>query len=103
MNSVIFRVILRPQAKRDLRKIWLKIARENLSAADRFLAKIDGRVLSLTEFPERGAVRNDVSDVSDGLRMLIEGNYLIFYRTKTRNVEILRVVYGSRDLTKLFG
>ncbi len=100
MNSVIFRVILRPQAKRDLRKIWLKIARENLSAADRFLAKIDGRVLSLTEFPERGAVRNDVSD---GLRMLIEGNYLIFYRTKTRNVEILRVVYGSRDLTKLFG
>ena len=100
MNSVIFRVILRPQAKRDLRKIWLKIARENLSAADRFLAKIDGRVLSLTEFPERGAVRNDLSD---GLRMLIEGDYLIFYQTKTRSVEILRVVYGSRDLTKLFG
>ena len=100
MNTKVFKVILRQQAKRDLRKIWLKIASENLSAADRFLAKIDGRVLNLAEFPERGAVRNDLSD---GLRMLIEGNYLIFYQTKTRSVEILRVVYGSRDLTKLFG
>jgi toxin ParE1/3/4 len=41
-------------------------------------------------------------DVQKGMRMLVEGKHLIFYRVLEGRVEVVRVIHGSRDLTKIF-
>jgi toxin ParE1/3/4 len=99
MTARPYQVFLLPEAKRDLRKIWFDISVENVAAADLMIDKFDHRFASLVEFPERGSPRNELIK---GLRVLIEGKYLVFYRVEAIKVEILRVVHGSRDLTALF-
>ena len=93
-----FRVKITARAERDLRDIWLIIAEHSLENADGFLHRLDMRIDSLVEFPDRGA---DRSDIFEGIRMLVEGSYLILYRRKATKVEVLRVVYGGMDLSKL--
>jgi toxin ParE1/3/4 len=75
------------------------IVYDNIVAADKFISKIDARVLSLSKFPERGVLRDDLKK---GLRMLAEGKYLIFYRVHARRVEIIHVTHGAQDLTRHF-
>jgi toxin ParE1/3/4 len=94
-----FRVILLPRAKRDIKTLWFDIAYDNFAAADKFIAKIDARVLSLSKFPERGVLRDDLKK---GLRMLVEGKYLIFYLVHAGRVEIVHVTHGAQDLTRHF-
>lgn len=99
MIDKIYRVILLPRAKRDIYKIWHDISLQSPVAADRFVDKLDRRVSSLIEFPNRGAPRDDLRK---GLRMHVEGNHLIFYRVRGLKVEIVRVVHGAMDLPKVF-
>ncbi len=99
MTEKTYRVVVLPRAKRDIYKIWFDISLQNLVAADKILDRFDRRVLSLTDFPDRGSPRDDLRK---GLRMLVEGNYLIFYRVRGISVEIIRVVHGAMDLPKLF-
>jgi toxin ParE1/3/4 len=94
-----FKVIVLPRAKRDINKIWFEVAAANPTAADRLLLKFDARVLSLREYPERGAPRDELSR---GLRIIVEGKYLIFYRVKGSRVEIVRVLHGAQDLLRQF-
>jgi toxin ParE1/3/4 len=54
---------------------------------------------SLLDFPDRGAPR---SELGEGLRMLVEGKYLIFYRVVESEVAVVRVLHGSQDRTKAF-
>lgn len=99
MTEKTYRVILLPRAKRDIYKIWHDISSQSPVAADKFFDKLDRRILSLIEFPDRGASREDLRK---GLRMLVEGYHLIFYRVQGRKVEIVRVVHGAMDLPKIF-
>jgi toxin ParE1/3/4 len=94
-----FRVQVNIEAEEDLINIWASIAIHNPIAADKYVRLLGLRIDSLFEMPERGAMRDDVQK---GLRMLVEGKYLIFYRVFEGCVEVLRVIHGSRDLTKIF-
>ena len=93
-----FRVKLTARAERDLKDIWLVVAEHSLLNADRFLDQLETRIDSLIDFPDRGA---DRSEIAKNARVLIEGKYLIFYRKISKDVEILRVVYGGMDLSNL--
>lgn len=93
-----FHVQISVKAKQDLIGIWHSIAQQSALSADRFLQKLDSRIDSLVEFPDRGA---DRSDIVKGVRVLVEGKYLIFYRRSSGNVEVLRVVYGGMELFNL--
>ncbi len=70
-----------------------------MDAADRILDRIDARCASLGQNPERGKPRNELMP---GMRCLVEGNYIIFYRIQPHHVEILRILHGSRDFPSLF-
>ena len=94
-----FRVQVNIAAEEDLIEIWANIALDNPAAADKYLKLLDSKIDSLFEMPERGQMRDDLQT---GVRMLVEGKYLLFYRVVGREVEVLRVVHGSRDLPKLF-
>lgn len=91
-------VVFSPAAESDLNDIWLDIAQESLAAADRFVDSVGQRSEQLSEFPELGRLRPEISDTARSLNV---GNYLILYRLAARAVEVIRVVHGARDLTAL--
>lgn len=93
-----FRVRLLRQAEDDLIAIWQYVAEHNPAAADNLLDRLDKRIGTLADFPERGAPRNELGK---GIRLLIEGNYLIVYRFEKGETSIIRVIHGSRDLVNL--
>lgn len=94
-----WRVSLTARAERDLIDIWLAIAEDSPVNADRFIDRLSERIDGLADFPDRGALRRDIAA---GLRMLVEGNYLILYRVKNNSVEVKRIVHGARQIEALF-
>ena len=55
----------------------------------------------LRRFPAIGALRNDIRH---GMRMLVEGNYLLLYAydSSKDEVDVIAVVDGRRELSGLF-
>jgi toxin ParE1/3/4 len=68
------------------------------SVADRLLDRIDAKLVLLSKFPFAGVARDDIRR---GFRMLVSDEYLILYRILKKEIEIVRVVHGRRDLPKL--
>jgi len=101
MRTDVTEIFVSRRAEADLRQIWRYIAAENRRAADRLLLRIDEKLQVLRRFPEIGTLRDDIRP---GLRMLIEGNYLLLYGYDARDdaVELVTVVDGRRDLSELF-
>ena len=89
------------RAEEELRQIWRYIAAENPAAADRLLLRIDDKLQILRDFPGIGTLRDDIRH---GLRMLVEGNYLLLYEhdVGSDTVELIAVIDGRRDLSMLF-
>ncbi len=86
-------------ALRDLQGIRDHIALDKAFYAARFIERIINTVERLKDFPRIGrmvpeAGRNDV-------RELIFQGYRIMYRSLSDRVQILTVVHGSRDLTRM--
>jgi toxin ParE1/3/4 len=80
----------------DLDEIWFYIASDSPLNADRFL---DELVTSVTELlsvaPLAGRAREEFGT---GLRSLPFHDYLIFYRVRDDDVDIVRIIHGRRDL-----
>ena len=83
-------------AESDLIGIWLYIAAESPTAADRLLDRIERRTQLLATQPFSGVAR---PDLGSDLREVVVGNYLMFYRVEGGEIVILRVLNGKRDLT----
>lgn len=83
-------------ARADLFGIYDYIDERSGSArASSFLDRIEAACRGLTEFPEKGSPRDDISA---GLRTwAMERRILIVYRGTRERVEVLRVLYGGRD------
>ena len=95
-----------PQAREDLLDIYVAIGCENPGAAERLYTAIEGTVELLANQPRLGVRRPEIRRAA---RMLVHGPYLIVYEVHpdravgpVKNVEIVRVVDGRRDLTRLF-
>ena len=88
-----------PQAIADLSEIALFIAADDPDRALSFVADLEqkaataaSRPLSFRERPE----------ISPGLRAIVHGRYLIFFRDLPDEVRIVRVLHGARNLPGLF-
>lgn len=90
-------VIVSRRAEEELREIWRWIALDSPDAADRVLLRIDTKLQALRDFPDIGTIRDDIRP---GVRMLVEGNYLLLYEHREVDglVELVSVVDGRRDL-----
>lgn len=91
-------VIRSPLAEADLLEIWLYIARDNEDAADAVLDRIEAVCLKLAKSNRLGRAR---PELGPGVRSFPVGQYVIFYRVAGRRLEIVRVLSGYRDLSKL--
>jgi toxin ParE1/3/4 len=89
------RVRRTPLADRDLEGIWLFIAQDNQSAADRLLDTLNDKIYLLADNPRMGPAR---PDIAEDLRYLPVGSYLLLYRLIEGGIELVRAVHGARDL-----
>jgi toxin ParE1/3/4 len=85
------------RADEDLISIWLEIAKNNPVAADRILDAIESRWLQLAFHPFSGLARDDIAP---GIRHLVVGSYLILYRIVDDHIDIVRALYGRREITR---
>jgi|SRR5690606_3939621 len=99
------RVKYSPAAVDDMDEIFSYISKDDVSAAENLLLKLDRRISDLAEFPEMGSVlsEDDFSLVQRGYRFIVVNPYLIFYRIIEETVIIHRILHGRRDyLRELF-
>jgi len=90
---------LSDQACSDLEDLWLYIAMDNPSAADRMIDEVISKFELLAVQPGMGRSREELAEA---LRSFPVGNYVIFYRPMRDGIEIVRVLSGYRDLGPLF-
>jgi toxin ParE1/3/4 len=94
------RIVRTPAAENDLIDIWVHVAAESPSAADRLLDLLDRRIRQLAAFPESGRLRPEIASDARGLTI---GRYVVLYRmTPTGTVEVVRIVHGARHWATLF-
>jgi toxin ParE1/3/4 len=90
---------LSPEAAADLDEIWLYITEHSsVETADRFIDRLTDAFLLLAAHPYAGRTRDELRE---GYRSFPVSSYLVFYRVRGRDVWILRVLHGSRDLDAL--
>lgn len=90
-----------PQAEAELDNIWFYVVKESGSVeiADRLIDSITERFYLLALHPHIGRRRDE--DLRPGLRSFPVGEHVIIYRVEEKDVLILHVVRGSRDIEAL--
>ncbi len=96
-----YRIEYLPIAQKDLTEIIEYIQNDNPGTALNLLDQIDETVSKLEDLPLMGQVPKDRRLEYLGYRMLIIGNYLIFYVVKDNYVEIRRILHGKRKYSFL--
>ncbi len=86
------------QAELDLIEIWLYIANDSPTPADKLLDQINSICKMLARSPYLGRSREELVP---RLRSFPVGDYLIFYRPTKTGIVVVRVLSGYRDPDKL--
>jgi plasmid stabilization system protein ParE len=92
-------LIISPEAEQDLLDIWLYIAEDSPVNADRFLDRLEEKALKLSEFPQIGT---DRPELASDLKSFPVERYVLYYRTSTSGIELVRVLHSSRDINRVF-
>ncbi|MEJ2378168.1 MAG: type II toxin-antitoxin system RelE/ParE family toxin [Pseudolabrys sp.] len=93
------RVILSEDADADLLNIHAYIAQRNPAAAVSLAREFEQKFSSLSRFPFIGRER---SHVSKGVRSVVAGKYVIFYRIERDQITSMRILDGHRDIDAEF-
>ncbi len=93
------RLIISEQAREDLIDIWQYIALDSFDNADKFVDLIYDTCSELASMPEMGRKRDGLIP---GIRSFPVKRYVIFYRIRKNQVEIIRVLSAYRDLSAIF-
>jgi toxin ParE1/3/4 len=94
------RVIRTPAAGQDYRDILEYLADHSEQAAERFAEEVADRIRLLSTQPRIGRPRDDLAP---GVRSIVIGQYILFYRASDSEVVVLRILHGSRDIPRVFG
>jgi toxin ParE1/3/4 len=87
-------------AIQDIEEIADYIAQQSgLEQSERFLSKLESKFSKIVNFPLLGRKRDEILT---NIRTIPLDNYLILYMPIGKEIEILRVVSGYRDLSTLF-
>jgi plasmid stabilization system protein ParE len=91
------------ESQDDLKDIKSYITEEfhNPRAAVNVVAKITKHIRVLTRFPEIGMPLGFLMETESDYRMLVCGNYNVFYRVENETAHIDRILYGKRDYAKI--
>ena len=87
------------EAKQDLIDIkkYIKYNLQEPNTAQKLITKIRNQINSLKSNPEIYAIIDDDIIKKLEIRKLIVDNYIVFYRMKNNDIEIVRIMYGRRN------
>ena len=96
------RLRIAPTADADLDEIWLFLARKtgNLDFATQVVDSISEKFALFVRFPFMG--RRHAGNNSGDMRSFPIDDYIIFYRVRRGEVQIVRVLHGSRNAEATF-
>ena len=94
-----YTIFYAPEALRDLEEIHAYIAEDlaNPGAADSAIDRIFSAIDHLSVFPRMGAALSSIVPIDSDYRFIHAGSYIVFYRIRTENVYIDRILYGKRN------
>ena len=92
---------LTPAARRDLRELWAFIADDDLDAADRVLDEIAAAFARLAQMPGLGHTRKDLT--TRPVLFWPVYSYLIVCRSDRKPLQIIAIVHGARDVSRILG
>lgn len=90
------KIIWTDQSKKDLHEIHRYISQDHPKEAQKFINKLYSSAQKLIRFPKLGNILYEYK--KQGLRKLVVKSYLIIYREKNDDIEILTVHHSSRIL-----
>jgi toxin ParE1/3/4 len=95
------RLVIAPEARKDLRAIRDYIAKDNPEAARRVVTRLRDLARLLAGAPALGRRR---PEFGAELRSFVADPYVLFYRPLrgANGIELARVLHGARDLDALF-
>jgi toxin ParE1/3/4 len=95
------RAVRTPIARQDLKGIGRHIAGDSGSrdVALRFLDVLERKIATYATQPELGERR---PDLGAEVRCFPVGSYVVFYRARKDDIEVLRVLHGSRDIPSVW-
>ena len=89
---------LTEQAEADLDELWDYLAAKNPDAADRMVDAVLESSRMHVRFPGMGQSRDELRP---GLRCFVVSPYVVFYRPIEDTIEVLRILHGARDMSRL--
>ncbi len=92
--------VLSRAADRDIDDIWNHIAQDSIDAADRLTAKLLDSFEALARHPGMGHKREDLTN--HPVLFWPVGNYLVIYQAERSPIEVVGIVYGTRDMPTFF-
>jgi len=100
---MIYKVKLTELAKQDLRNIYEYVAFDIMEpgVAENLKNRIIDGLKSLREMPHRCPIYQEEPWKSRELRRINIGNYSGFYLVDKKVVQVIRIVYGGRDVATI--
>ena len=91
------------ESKQDLIGIkqYIKYNLQESETANKLISKIRKEINALKDNSEIYAIIDDDIIKKLEIRKLIVDNYIVFYRIKDNNIQIVRVMYGRRNWINL--
>ena len=91
------------ESKQDLIGIkqYIKYNLQEPETAQKLILKIRNKINNLKNNPEIYSIIDDDLIKKIEIRKLMVDNYIVFYRIKKDNIEIVRIMYGRRNWINL--
>ena len=98
-----YKVLIDPQAKQDLRELFIYVAlNDGISRADKLLDAIEKTCNKLEEYPERGHIPQELK--LTGIKRYLEIHYKpyrIIYEFEKNRVYIHSILDGRRNIQEI--
>lgn len=103
MENKKLQVEIFPLAEQDMQDIfqYISVNLSNPSAALRLIGDFENAFDRISSFPESCQLIQNEYVKDKTLRKIIVNDYLVFYRVKNDEIQIIRVIYGMRDYESL--
>jgi addiction module RelE/StbE family toxin len=92
-----YKIVYLPVAQNDLTGIIEYIRLDSPESALNMLQKFDDSISRLGKFPFTGVTPKDRRLELLGYKILVIGNYLVFYVVRDDVIEIRRIIHGKRN------
>ncbi|MGH8605051.1 MAG: type II toxin-antitoxin system RelE/ParE family toxin [Gammaproteobacteria bacterium] len=93
-----FRVEITATAEADVAEIWAYIAHDNSEAASAFILRLEEKIGTLENFPERRPRVPESRLLGTRYRHLLFGHYRAIFKIAGDRVIVMRVLHGARLL-----